>query len=78
MHLGPWEIVAIVGVVLIVFGAGKLPETFRSLGKGIREFNRGKSGEYDRESDKPQVKASNPEQINPQTEAVSSEQKKET
>ena len=74
MHLGMWEIAAIVMVVLIVFGAGKLPETFRSMGKGIREFNKGKSGEYDDEDKKPQVEASKPEQINPQVEAASVEQ----
>jgi sec-independent protein translocase protein TatA len=73
MHLGPWEIAAIVVVVLIVFGAGKLPEAFRSMGKGIREFNKGKSGEYD-EDKKPQIEASKPEQINPEVSAASVEQ----
>jgi len=73
MHLGPWEIAAIVMVVLIVFGAGKLPETFRSMGKGIREFNKGKSGEYDDEDKKPQIEASK-EQVNPEVSAASTEQ----
>ena len=76
--LGPWEIAAIVAVVLIVFGAGKLPEAFRSMGRGIREFNKGKSGEYDEENKKPQAEASKPEQVEPQAEAGSTEKKKET
>jgi sec-independent protein translocase protein TatA len=36
--VGPWELVVIVVIVLIIFGAGKLPEVGRSLGRGIREF----------------------------------------
>lgn len=44
-HLGPLEIGLIVLVVLIVFGAGKLPEAFGAIGKGIREFRKAKAGE---------------------------------
>lgn len=36
MRLGPWEIVAIVGVILLIFGPSKLP----SLGKGLADFFR--------------------------------------
>jgi len=36
--VGPWELVIILVIVLIVFGVGKLPEVGRGLGKGIREF----------------------------------------
>ncbi|MCC5928535.1 MAG: twin-arginine translocase TatA/TatE family subunit [Cyclobacteriaceae bacterium] len=36
--LGPWEITLIVLVLLIFFGAKKIPELARGLGKGIREF----------------------------------------
>ena len=35
---GPLELVLILLIVLLVFGANKLPEIGRSLGKGIREF----------------------------------------
>ncbi len=38
--LGPWEIIVIVGVLLFVFGAKKLPEIGKSLGKGLREFKK--------------------------------------
>jgi sec-independent protein translocase protein TatA len=37
---GPYELVVIFLVVLLVFGAGKLPEIGRLLGKGIREFKK--------------------------------------
>jgi len=35
---GPWELVLILAVVLILFGGKKLPELARGLGKGLREF----------------------------------------
>lgn len=34
MRLGPWEIAAVVVVVLLIFGPSKLP----SLGKGLADF----------------------------------------
>jgi len=37
-NLGPWEILLILIVILILFGAKKLPEVARGLGKGINEF----------------------------------------
>jgi len=36
--LGPWEITLIILVLLVFFGAKKIPELARGLGKGIREF----------------------------------------
>ena len=36
--LGAWEILLILLVVLLVFGAKRIPELARGLGKGIREF----------------------------------------
>jgi sec-independent protein translocase protein TatA len=44
-RLGTWEIVAIVAVVLFIFGAGRLPQTLGALGKGVRDFRRAVSGE---------------------------------
>ena len=36
--LGGWEILLIVLVLLIFFGAKRIPELARGLGRGIREF----------------------------------------
>lgn len=44
-HLGPWEIVAIVAVVLIIFGVGRLPNALGALGKGVRSFRKGAAGD---------------------------------
>ena len=35
---GGWEIVLILAVVLILFGAKKLPELARGMGRAIKEF----------------------------------------
>jgi sec-independent protein translocase protein TatA len=39
-NLGPMEMVFVVVVLLLVFGAKRLPELGSGLGKGIREFKR--------------------------------------
>ncbi|MFT0713974.1 twin-arginine translocase TatA/TatE family subunit [Flagellimonas lutimaris] len=36
--LGPWQIVLIVAVVVLLFGGRKIPELMRGLGSGIKEF----------------------------------------
>lgn len=46
---GPWEIGLIVLVILIVFGVGKLPQVGGAIGKGMRAFRKGQSGEEDEE-----------------------------
>ncbi len=38
---GPWEIVLIVLVVLLLFGGRKIPELMRGLGKGVSSFKEG-------------------------------------
>ena len=45
--LGPGELVLILLIVLIIFGAGKLPQIGDALGKGIRNFKSASSGEED-------------------------------
>ncbi len=36
--LGIWELVIILAIVLLIFGAGKLPELGKGLGKAIKGF----------------------------------------
>lgn len=38
--LGPWELVIILVIVLIVFGVGRLPELGTGLGEGIKNFKK--------------------------------------
>ena len=42
--LGPLELVLILVIVFIIFGAGKLPQIFGSVGKAIRSFREGSNG----------------------------------
>jgi len=37
-NLGMWEVLILLFIVLLLFGAKRLPEIGGSLGKGIREF----------------------------------------
>ena len=37
-NLGPTELIIILIIVILIFGAGKLPEIGGALGKGIKEF----------------------------------------
>lgn len=40
MSLGPLEIILIIAVIALLFGARKLPELGKGFGQGIREFKR--------------------------------------
>lgn len=40
-NLGTGEIIAIVLVVLLLFGGRKIPELMRGLGKGVKSFKQG-------------------------------------
>jgi len=42
---GPLEIVLIIVIVLIIFGAGKLPQIFEMAGKGLRALRGGKKSD---------------------------------
>ena len=58
MRLGPlgiWEILAILVVILLIFGARRLPEIGSSMGKGIRTFKSALLGEDDKPSEDPPV-----------------------
>ena len=46
-RIGPTELIIILVIILIIFGVGRLGEIGGALGKGIREFRRGQSGDAD-------------------------------
>ena len=56
--LGPTEIAVIVVVVIVLFGARRLPELGKSLGQGIKEFKHASKNLLDDEEDekKPEAK----------------------
>ena len=46
-NIGPWEIILLLLLALLLFGAKRLPEIGRSLGRGMREFKDSVSGNND-------------------------------
>ncbi len=45
--VGPWQIVLIVAIVLLLFGGRKIPELMRGLGGGVKEFKKAMREEDD-------------------------------
>ena len=45
---GPWEWIIVLVVILIMFGAGKLPQVLGQMGKGVKAF---KDGMNDKDDD---------------------------
>lgn len=41
LMLGTWEIVAIVAVIVLLFGGKKIPELMKGIGKGVKSFKEG-------------------------------------
>lgn len=35
---GPWQVIAILAVALLLFGGKKIPELMKGLGQGVKEF----------------------------------------
>ena len=54
MSVGPWQIILILVIVLIIFGAGKLPRVMGDIAKGVKNF---KAGLRDEEDDSATVAA---------------------
>lgn len=47
MTFGLWEILLILLIILIIFGAGKLPQVMGDVAKGVRSFRAGLKEEPD-------------------------------
>jgi sec-independent protein translocase protein TatA len=59
--LGTQELVIILVIVLVIFGAGKLPSVGGALGKGIRNFKKGMDSEEDPELERLDEKKPDPD-----------------
>jgi sec-independent protein translocase protein TatA len=64
-RVGPWELALILGIVLIIFGAGKLPQIGGAIGKSVKEFRKGRSDESS--ESQPVVEASTAEAVKEET-----------
>ncbi len=53
-QLGPTELLIILGIVILLFGVGRLSKIGSELGQGIRAFREGLKGDEPKEEDKPE------------------------
>jgi sec-independent protein translocase protein TatA len=74
MHFGFGELLLIFIVIMLIFGASKLPQLGDALGKGIKNFKRSVTG--DDEIDVTPKKEALPQEKVPQPEAKSPAAKK--
>jgi sec-independent protein translocase protein TatA len=51
-RIGFPELLVILLIVLLIFGAGKIPEIFKSMGQGIKEFKKGMNSKDEEEEKK--------------------------
>ncbi|NLE87666.1 MAG: twin-arginine translocase TatA/TatE family subunit [Myxococcales bacterium] len=51
MAVGPWQIVLIALVILLLFGASRLGDIGKGLGEGIRNFKKGITDDPDESDD---------------------------
>ena len=58
--LGPPELLLLFLIILVVFGAGKIPQIGSGLGKGIRNFRKAVKGEEGDETPPPPGKTPSP------------------
>jgi sec-independent protein translocase protein TatA len=58
--LGPQELILILVIVIVIFGARRLPELGKSLGEGIKNFKRSVTKEKDGEEEKEKEKVEPP------------------
>ena len=49
--IGPWQIVIIVFVILLLFGGKKIPELMKGLGQGMKEFKKATDTDENKEKD---------------------------
>lgn len=53
MSLGPWQLIIIALVILVLFGRGRISEMMGDFGKGIKSFKQGMNEETDRPATPP-------------------------
>lgn len=53
---GPWQIVLIVVLALLLFGGRKIPELMKGLGQGMKEFKDATKGEENSTKEKKEEK----------------------
>ena len=55
--IGPWQIILILAIVLLLFGGRKIPELMKGLGGGLKEFKKAVKEEDKEDEDSGEEKA---------------------
>ncbi len=59
---GHWEILAIIAVILLLFGPSKLPALGRSIGEGVRNLKKGLKKGGDKDEGKKKIESGDDDQ----------------
>lgn len=51
LAIGPWQVVLVAVVILLLFGGKKIPELMKGLGSGIKEFKKGVKDDDSKKND---------------------------
>ncbi len=54
--IGPWQIVLVVVLIILLFGAKRIPELMKGAGRGVKEFKDALNKDYTAEDPKPENK----------------------
>jgi sec-independent protein translocase protein TatA len=54
--VGPWQVVIILLVVVLLFGGRKIPELMKGIGQGMKEFKKATKEDEDEEKSKEENK----------------------
>lgn len=65
MNIGPWQLLIVALVILVLFGRGRISEMMGDFGKGIKSFKKGMNDEAESSSSTP------PAQLQQQTQPAS-------
>ncbi len=78
-NVGPWEVFLLLLLALLLFGAKRLPEIGKSMGKGFREFKDSVAGKDD-DDDVPELPAATMNDATTETEepVVARERERDT
>ncbi|MBN66653.1 MAG: twin-arginine translocase TatA/TatE family subunit [Rickettsiales bacterium] len=60
MSIGIWQLVLILVIVFVVFGAGKLPRVMGDVGKGVRSLRDGLKGDEESKKEPEKLESATP------------------
>ena len=54
--VGPWQVIIILLVIVLLFGGRKIPELMKGIGQGMKEFKKATQEEDDKDPEKVEKK----------------------